>query len=101
MSSKPPFAAYIWADDTAIFLELPAASGRLGHITRLALTDGGIGKALKIIRACASTKGQPVKMGSYPFAERPKTTFAKAALPEFTDAQRAAARDVIRRFVKG
>lgn len=96
---KPPWAAYIWFDTRNLYLELPCASGKLPHTTILPFTEGGMAKAIKIIQATCGKDTVVPFPGTYPFASRPKATVTKPLSPgRFTEAQRASAREVLRKL---
>jgi len=47
-SARPAWAVTMWADDTAIYVELPVKGGP-PYITKFPLTEGGLSKALNLL----------------------------------------------------
>lgn len=89
---RPPHAVTMWADDTRIFVELPATSGP-AFITTFELTEGGLEKALYILKQRhRETGAKPTKLRQDP---RVKT---KTSASPGTDEQRAAARAVLKKM---
>ena len=91
-SARPPWSVVCWADDTAIYTEIPATSGP-PLIQRYALTEGGLSKALEFLRAF-HRKYQPTG-GDYKI-----TLQANIKRPGIagTDAQREQARAILKRL---
>lgn len=88
----PPEAVLCWCNDVSIFIAIPASNpAQPPLIQSYALTEGGLHKALKILHRDARL----------PPAARQKVTTARTILkdPNYTDAQRAAARAALRRIL--
>jgi hypothetical protein len=47
----PPWAVTAWADDRSVYIELPAKAGP-PVVLAFSLTEGGLGKALALMRSC-------------------------------------------------
>lgn len=75
---KPPWAGYIWSDDHDIWIELPCPVGKAPVIVCYPITEGGLAKALSLIRQSANIKRDPPPPGYFRHGEaKPK----KAKLP--------------------
>lgn len=91
-SGKPTWAVVAWVDDNSVFIELPCKDGP-PYIQKFAFSDAGLSKALGLMRDLH--RKQRPQGGTYAFAKHPKI---KAAKGDFTEAQRANARDVLKRL---
>lgn len=49
-SGAPPYAVPMWVDDSHIYMEIPNKKTNVPYISKFALTEGGLGKALGIMR---------------------------------------------------
>lgn len=92
-SGRPTWAITCWADDVAVYVELPCKDGP-PYITKYALTEAGLSKALSLMREL-HRKAQPAG-SSYSAPIHPKTKYD--AKGEFTKDQRASARNVLKRL---
>lgn len=57
-TEKPHWAGYIWSDYRAIYLQLPDS----GHICSFSFTEGGLSKALTLIRSNCGINGFEIKL---------------------------------------
>lgn len=53
---KPSWAAYVWADDDSIWVELPCPTGKAPVLVQYSITEAGFAKALSLIRQNANVK---------------------------------------------
>lgn len=92
-SAAPPWAVTIWADDNAVYVELPTSPGNPPYVTRYPFTEAGLSKALWIMRKAytSATAGrtQPANYTTHPFL---------TSAPATNDAVRIAAREVMRKL---
>lgn len=86
-SIAPPHAIRVWVDGFELFAEIP---GNPPYIMRLSLSDSGLHKALNLLR----TRHTDTRTGRYRVPER----LIGGKAPPATDAQRAAARNVLRKM---
>ena len=87
----PPEAVLAWCNDTHIFIAIPASKPNVPPLIQsYAKTEGGLTKALTILH----------KEARLPAGTRQKLTGARTVLrdPKVSDAQRAAARAVLRKM---
>ncbi len=91
-SARPPWSIVCWADDHAIFTEVPCISGP-PLIQRYALTEGGLSKALDFLRAF-HRQHQPTG-GDYKITLQANI---KRSAPQGSDAQREKAREILKRL---
>ncbi len=47
---RPAWAVTMWSDDHDIFVELPMTGGGVPYIMRYPLTEGGLSRALEVLR---------------------------------------------------
>ena len=87
---SPPWAVTCWADDTHVYVELPAKSGP-PYIQAFSLTTAGLDKALKLMRKLHKAKN-PTGSATYSFPTAPVRKLG------YTEAQRAATREVLRKL---
>lgn len=75
---RPQWAAYIWSDDTAIWLELPCPVGKNPVLVQYAKTEGGLHKALALVDQCCNINRKPPMPGHYKayHEERPRPPHA-------------------------
>lgn len=91
-TAKPPWAVTVWADDNAIFLEIPCKDAP-PYIQRYALSEAGLSKALYLMRA-HYLKHKPATNG---FGRSHKLINAKLAKPsEFTQEARDRALSILK-----
>lgn len=64
-SEKPPWAAYVWTDDTAIWVQLPCPVGKAPVLVQYSRSEGGFAKAVTLIEQCANIKGKGPSPGWY------------------------------------
>lgn len=57
LTAAPPWAVTAWVDDVNVYIELPTVNGA-PFVTKFALTEGGLSKALHYMRA-EHNKHQP------------------------------------------
>lgn len=88
---RPPWAVTMWADDEAIYLEIPAKDGP-PFIQRYLKTEGGLSKALALM-VTTHRKHQP-KGGSYKIVN---SFTRKSTINDFTQDQRETARAILRK----
>src|SRR5215831_9313075 len=101
---KPPYAVTMWSDDNWIYVELPV-EGDVPYICKFAFTEGGLSKALHVLRTASKARPPstvsaktPVLPGhiariSHPRLKKPK--------PTITPEQKASARELLRRKLLG
>ena len=64
-TTKPDWAAYIWTDDNSINIQLPCPLGKAPVLVQYQLTEGGLAKALTLVKQCAHIKGKGPAPGWY------------------------------------
>ena len=97
---KPPWAFSMWCDSDNVYVELPAINGSSKHIIRVSNDDEGIRKLLTIAKSRDSeskigTKGDP---NQYQLGRKNFVKARKTSRPSFTQQQRTAATNVLRRL---
>lgn len=65
----PPYAIRVWSDGQSLFAEIPGADGAAPHVLRLAHTEAGLMKILRLLaqRFTAtpiSTREPPIRDGA-------------------------------------
>ena len=91
-SARPPWALTCWVDDNFIYSEVPCANGP-PLIQKYPLTEGGLSHALNFLRTF-HRKHQPTG-GDYKITLQANI---KRAKPEGNEAQRAKAREILRKL---
>jgi len=106
----PPHAVTMWTDGRDIYVALPMTKGGTPFITRYSLSEGGLSKALEVLKAKAKevltpTAAQPLDLTreahERKFKDQPvvKTTKAREKLlAETTQEQRDAAQALLRKL---
>lgn len=94
-SAKPAWAVVAWCDDRAIYIELPCKEGP-PYIQKFDLTEGGLSKALHMMKDARKKLAKPSEMASFSFTEHPK--LKRNQTTEVSAETRAKARDVLRRL---
>lgn len=86
MTHSPPHSARLWHDREALYVELAS-----GLITKFPFTEGGLSKVLKLLRQ--ESLNAPANGHSM---ERLPKLKAPVPKPNFTEAQREAAKNILR-----
>jgi len=94
-SARPLWAITVWCDNTHIFTELPSVNGGAPYIQKYALTEGGLSKAISLMRDLYA-KHQPLG-GDYTIPLNPLIKHAQG-INNFSPDQRQAARDILRKL---
>lgn len=98
-SAAPPNALRVWVDDRAVYTEIPGkAPAGLPHVMSFALSEGGLSKALNILRV-----QHRQSFGPMDYAGTPVDRFGPVAQPSNrpsvgTAIQRAHAQAVLKRL---
>lgn len=92
-TARPPHAVVMWCDRGFIYTELPATNGGLPYIQKHSLTEGGLSKALAMMRDLYA-KHQPLG-GDYNI---PLNPLIRVAPNSFSSDQRSAALDALRKL---
>lgn len=99
-SARPSYAVTMWSDDNWIYVELPC-KGSIPYVTKFAFTEGGLGKALYVLRNArknAKSSGE-VKEGAKPgHIARISHPLLKKPVPKTTEEQRKQALGVLRKL---
>lgn len=95
-SAHPPWAVVAWCDDRAIYIELPCVDGP-PYVTKYDLTEGGLSKALRLMRDARRKLAKPSISGDFDVAKHPKIQRATATRKSTVE-QRAKARDILRKI---
>lgn len=98
-SARPPWAVVAWADERAVYIELPVTNGP-AYIQKFPLTEGGLAKALKVMIDAHFRFKVPGTTRTFTMDEHPRITRAKPKY-EVTDAQRAKALEFVKRMKLG
>lgn len=93
-SAAPPYAATMWMDHSNIYLEIPAIDNGPPYIAAYACTEGGLSKALGMMRELYQ-KSQPLG-GTYTIPNNPM--IKRGNINNFSPAQREAARKVLKKL---
>ena len=93
-SAAPPYAVTIWVDHVNLYMEIPAKDGGIPYIACYALSEGGLSKALSMMRE-AHNKSVPLG-GDYKIPFNPM--IRKASINNFSADQRDAAREILRKM---
>ena len=91
-TAKPPWAITAWADDNAVYVEIPSPSGP--YITRYPFTESGLSKALWLMRS-HYVKHRPVADGPSKVSRHAKVRDAKPS--KFTQESRDRALDILKK----
>ena len=104
----PAYAVTMWASDTDVFVALPMTKGGIPYIMRFPLNEGGLTRALEVLKerkreVLTPTKENPTNYTVPP--QQPQVRVSKARerlLAETTPEQRDAAQSLLRKlgFVK-
>lgn len=92
--ASPPWARTVWADASAIFVEVPDASGGAPYVMKFSRSENGLGKALELLRSAyeRADRTNYSTPKDDPRIKRKGQTFA------FNDSQRDNARAVLRKL---
>lgn len=93
LSAAPPYAVTMWMDRTHLYMEIPATNGP-PYIATYALNEGGLSKALSMMRD-VWVANLPIE-GDYTIPFNPM--IKKVEINDFSQDQRAAAREVLRKM---
>lgn len=100
-TARPPYAVTMWSDDNWIYVELPV-KGMVPYITKFAFTEGGLGKALYVLRNARKNAPRPTgepKEGAEPgHVARIAHPKIRKPVPKTTDEQRKQALGVLRKL---
>lgn len=96
--TKPPWAAYLWADEHNICLELPCPVGKAPVIVQYPITEGGLAKALSLVVQCANIKRDPPPAGWFRHGEA-KPRVSKPATPKLAS-QPAVLQSAVQRMLR-
>lgn len=89
-SAAPPYAVKVWADERNLYAEIPSINAP--YVATFALNEGGLSKALALLGAKHSTEGAGMVYTI------PPTNLSKVVDKDgSSEAQRANARDILRR----
>jgi len=106
----PDHAAHIWTRGAELILLLPPSKGRKGHSVTLPNTPKGLASVLLILRERENsndrrigTKAAPVQHTIDAWLESATTDFLKTkkAKDQFSDEQKAKAKDIVSKLLKG
>lgn len=90
-SGRPAWAVCAWSDNNAIYIEIPAKSG-IPYISKFALSEGGLSKALSLMRSLHRTI-EPLG-GNYQIPLNPGIKKAQT----FSEDSRKATREILKRL---
>jgi hypothetical protein len=98
--AKPIYAVTMWSDDNWIYVELPVTDSH-PYICKFAFTEGGLSKALHVLRTARKSQppstvslSKPLPSGHLAIAH-PKL---KKPAPKTTPEQRIKALEILRRY---
>jgi len=91
-SPIPSHAVTLWADDLNIYAIIP---GPIPHVTKFPRNEGGLGKALQLLRTRYEELPAPKRNYTAP---PPKLTLKNGKPPVQTDNEREAALAVLRKL---
>lgn len=100
----PPYAIHCWTNDREIFVAMPMAKGGIPFIVSFPLNEGGLSRALEILRkrpkeSILPTHAQPANYTKPPVQPQVKLTKAQERLhSETTPEQRDAAQALLRKL---
>lgn len=100
----PPYAVTMWANDREIFVAMPMTRGGQPFIISFPLNEGGLTKALEVLRkrpkeVVLPTAAQPANYTKPPVQPQVKLSKASERLhAETTPEQRVAAQDLLRKL---
>ncbi len=100
----PPYAVTMWTNDREIFVAMPMTTGGIPFIISFPLNEGGLTKALEVLRkrpkeVITPTHAQPANYTKPPVQPQVKLSKASERLhAETTPEQRAAAQDLLRKL---
>ena len=89
----PPYAVICWCDDNWIYVEVPCKEGP-PLITKWELTDGGLSRALKLMRDSRIKHVQIT--GTHSFLQAEPKVYRKPG--SFSEAQRKGAAELLRKL---
>lgn len=90
-SARPAWAVTAWTDNNAVYIELPSKTG-VPYIQKFALSDGGLSKALSLMRSLHRTI-EPLG-GDYQIPLNPGIKKAQT----FSEDSRKATREILKRL---
>lgn len=94
-SAAPPNAHLCWVDDVNVYIEIKSKSAP--YIAKFALSEGGLSKALNMLRE--SHKAFKVNGGTYKIPEPDVTKIVRGkAQPKVSEDQRESARNVLKKM---
>lgn len=88
-TGRPAWAVTAWTDDNNIFIELSGQHGP--YITKYPLSEGGLSKALYLMRSCHKKQSSPIY-------QAPGVNPNYKPKGDFNEKQREHAREVLRRL---
>lgn len=100
----PPYAVTMWTNDREIFVAMPMSAGGQPFIISFPLNEGGLSKALEILRkrpkeVILPTTDQPANYTKPPNQPQVKLSKAQEKLhAETTPEQRASAQELLRKL---
>ncbi len=103
----PAYAVTMWTNDIEIFVAMPVASGGQPYIVSFSLNEGGLTKALEILRkrpkeVVLPTAAQPANYTKPPVQPQVKRgKIAEKLHSETTAEQRQRAQDLIKQMLAG
>lgn len=87
-SAAPPYAVLVWSDGLDLFAEIP---GSPPYVMRLSLTDGGLHKALNLLKV----RHEQARAGRY---KPPAVSVTRKGKHVASPSQQQAALDVLRKM---
>ncbi len=88
-TGRPAYAHYMWADENSIYIEMGGQHGP--YITAYPLNEGGLSKALHLMRDARKAAASPVY-------SRPGVVEGYKPKGDFNEAQRERAREILKRL---
>ncbi len=104
MDPIPAYAVTMWTNDREIFVAMPMTTGGQPFIISFPLNEGGLAKALEVLRkrpkeVILPTAAQPANYTKPPVQPQVKLSKASEKLhAETTPEQRVAAQDLLRKL---
>lgn len=104
MDPVPPYAVTMWTNDREIFVAMPMTRGGIPFIISFPLNEGGLTKALEVLRkrpkeVILPTAAAPANYTKPPVQPQVKLSKASERLhAETTPEQRQAAQDLLRKL---
>lgn len=88
-TGRPAWAVTAWCDENSIYIELSGVNGP--YITCYPLNEGGLSKALHLMRDCHAQAASPIY-------QRPGVVEAYKPKGPFSESQRERARELLKRM---